>query len=205
MVNAAWPESHALVVAQSHIGRLQLTDHVFRVVTRRIVSLVLRVVFGADISARVSVSQRNRYTLVIGLVRVGIRVLPDIASADDFATVWDVGVGLNRCGFFTCHVSKLLLLAKHSLFVLGNLGLVVGDLVPVNLAGASVHGGLVEALAVLLLLIDLVAHHLRLLLVAVEVVHSQALLTFRVLSGGSIIWTQIDHGFVDALEADIIF
>lgn len=82
-------------------------------------------------------------------------------------------------------MAKLLLLAKHALFVLSNLGLVVGYLVPVYLAGASVHGSLVETLTVLLLLLNLVAHHLRLLLVAVEVVCRQAILAFGMLSRGA--------------------
>ena len=56
-------------------------------------------------------------------------------------------------------MTKLLLLTKHSLFILRNLLLIARDVIPVDLTRALVHRVLIQALHSLAGIVDYLAHH----------------------------------------------
>lgn len=58
-------------------------------------------------------------------------------------------------------MTQILFLIQHTRVILGNLGLVAGHIVPIDLARAHVHLRLVKALAMLLLLGDCLTHDFR--------------------------------------------
>ena len=88
-------------------------------------------------------------TLISSLVISSIGYLSLITLTN--LAMGHIRVGLDRRGPMHSIVTQLLLLVEHSIVVLRNLCLVPRDVIPVDLACATVHRSFVDALAVLLL------------------------------------------------------
>ena len=154
------------VEAESHTCRLKGVDHVRCINVRWLIVLLVilsafcvvdrKSVFGAF-----WVGQGHLHSLVSGLEVLGGH-RNGWARAVGFAIEGLVRVRFDwGCIFLIFHVTQILFLIQHTRVILGNLGLVAGHIVPIDLARAHVHLRLVKALAMLLLLGDCLTHDFR--------------------------------------------
>lgn len=148
-----WPlNADFLHVAEGNVRRLELVDHVLRIVRDPpVVAFVVLPTFCrffADQSL-LPLGEHDLRSLITRLVVFSVGALILVAFVE--APVWDVCVRLDRGDFILDLVAELLLLAEHTVFVLRDFRLVARHFIPVHFAGALVHRGFVEALEVLLL------------------------------------------------------